>query len=312
MFYESHQTIVARLMKEGKMTRRINAVAVVKMLLGLSIWAICLSSSGHSGELTVGLIPAENNEEMVAAFEPMRRYLEGRLEEPVRVYTATDYTGIIEAMRKNRLDIAWFGPMSYYLAEREANAEAFVIGVRDGGTAKYHSIITVPEGSSANTLEDLRGQTVAFVDPASTSGGLVPRYMVKRATGLMPEEFFGRLIWAGSHDAAQLAVKNNTVDAAAGADMIYERMIEKGLITDRTNRVIMVSDALPGAPLAWRSDLDSDRKRRILDAFLDAHNHTDVSGLTRVARFEVASPADYEVIRDMVIELGLSDEQIQQ
>ena len=269
------------------------------------------SCSLHAQELTVGLIPAESNEEMIAAFEPMRIYLEECLEETVTVYTATDYTGIIEAMRKGRLDIAWFGPMSYYLAEREANAEAFVIGVRLEGTAKYHSIITVPKDSNAESLEDLRGKTIAFVDPASTSGGLVPRYMVKLATGLMPEEFFGRLIWAGTHDAAQLAVKNRTVDAAVGADMIYERMLRKGLITSDTNRVIMSSDPLPGAPLAWRANLKPERKSKILDAFLDAHNHTDVSGLTRVSHFEIATPADYDLIRKMVIELDLSDDQIQ-
>ena len=288
------------------------ASRVCEVLIGCAILAVCFPSHAYSDGLTIGLIPAENNEEMVAAFEPMRIYLEERLEESVTVYTATDYTGIIEAMRKNRLDIAWFGPMSYYLAEREANAEAFVIGVQPGGSAKYHSIITVPENSNANVLEDLRGATVAFVDPASTSGGLVPRYMVKRKTGLMPEEFFGRLIWAGSHDAAQLAVKNNTVDAAAGADMIYERMVRKGLITVETNRIIMTSDPLPGAPLAWRDDLNTDRKQIILEAFLDAHNHTNVSGLTRIDHFEVATPSDYDVIREMVIELDLSDEEIPQ
>ena len=270
------------------------------------------SCSPRAQELTVGLIPAESNEEMVAAFEPMRVYLEEHLKEKVTVYTATDYTGIIEAMRKGRLDVAWFGPMSYYLAEREANAEAFVIGVRLEGTAKYHSIITVPEDSNAESLKDLRGKTIAFVDPASTSGGLVPRYMVKLATGLMPEDFFGRLIWAGTHDAAQLAVKNHTVDAAVGADMIYERMLRKGLITSESNRVIMISDPLPGAPLAWRESLEPERKTKILDAFLDAHNHTDVSGLTRVSHFEIATPADYDLIRKMVIELDLTDEQIRQ
>ena len=276
------------------------------------VFVTCFSCPSHAQKLTVGLIPAESNEEMIAAFEPLRVYLEERLEETVTVYTATDYTGIIEAMRKGRLDIAWFGPMSYYLAEREANAEAFVIGVRQGGNARYHSLITVPKDSSVQKLEDLRGKTIAFVDPASTSGGLVPRYMVKLATGLMPEKFFGRLIWSGTHDAAQLAVKNHTVDAAAGADVIYQRMLEKGLITSKTNRVIMISDPLPGAPLAWRGNLESERKSKILDAFLDAHNHADVSGLTRVSHFEIATPADYDLIRKMVIELDLSDEQIRQ
>ena len=276
----------------------------------LAIGAFLLSGAARADGLTIGLIPAENNEEMVEAFEPMRVFLEEQLGERVRVYTATDYTGIIEAMRKQRIDVAWYGPMSYYLAEREANAVAFAVGVRPGGTVNYHSILAVPGDSDAMSLDDLRGRSVAFVDPASTSGGLMPAYMVKSQTGLSPEEFFDRVIWAGTHDAAQLAVKNGTVDAAAGADVIYQRMVDKGLIDKSSNRIILTSDPLPGAPLAYRADLDPAMKTWLVDTFLDAHNHTDVSGLTRIAYFQKADPADYAIIRSMVSELGLSDEQL--
>jgi phosphonate transport system substrate-binding protein len=278
--------------------------------LALAVALAIASGVVRADGLTIGLIPAESNEEMVETFEPMRVYLEERLGEPVRVYTATDYTGIIEAMRKRRIDVAWYGPMAYYLAEREANAEAFMIGVRRGGTARYHSIISVPADSDAQTLADLRGRTIALVDPASTSGGLMPAFMVKEATGQLPEEFFGHVIWAGTHDAAQLAVKNRTVDAAAGADVIYQRMVAAELISEETNRIIVVSDPLPGAPLAYRGDLEPEIKAWLVEAFLDAHNHTDVSGLAEIAYFERAVPADYEVIREMVAELGLSDEQL--
>lgn len=284
--------------------RRLRLFALV------AVAASVLSWGARADGLTLGLIPAENNEEMVAAFEPMRVYLEEQLGARVKVFTATDYSGIIEAMRKKRIDVAWYGPMSYYLAEREANAEAFAVGVRPGGKVKYHSIFVVPGDSDAQTLEDLRGRSVAFVDPASTSGGLMPTYIVKSQTGLMPDEFFGRVIWAGTHDAAQLAVKNGTVDAAAGADMIYERMIDKQLIDSESNRILLQSDALPGAPLAFRADLDQAMKDWLIKTFLEAHENTDVSGLVGTAYFQSASPADYAVIRAMVKELGLSDEQI--
>ena len=279
-------------------------------MLGLAAGLAIAVGGARAEGLSIGLIPAENNEEMVAGFESIRVYLEQRLGVRVRVYTATDYTGIIEAMRKKRIDVAWYGPMSYYLAEREAGAEAFVVGLRAGGTATYHSIITVPGDSPARSLEDLRGGTIAFVDPASTSGGLMPAFMVKSATGLMPEDFFARVIWAGTHDAAQLAVKNGTVDAAAGADVIYRRMVESGLISEQSNRILITSPALPGAPLAYRRDLPEADKARLLEAFLDAHNHTDVSGLVGTIRFVPAAPADYAVIRDMVVELGLVDTQL--
>lgn len=163
-----------------------------------------------AGQLVMGLIPAEDNEEMVKQFEPMRAYLESKTGQTVKVFTATDYTGVIEAMRKKRVDIAWFGPLSYYLAEQEAGAEAFAVGIRNGSDSHtYKSIFIVTGDSTARTIEELKGKSVAFVDPASTSGGLVPSFVTKKTTGMMPQDFFGKFTYAGSHDAAVLAVKTN-------------------------------------------------------------------------------------------------------
>ncbi|MCK4488105.1 MAG: phosphate/phosphite/phosphonate ABC transporter substrate-binding protein, partial [Desulfobacterales bacterium] len=169
----------------------------------LKTWAVTLAGvalvlAGKAGPakaetLRMGLIPAENNEEMIHRFEPMRAYLEKKIGRPIKVFTATDYAGVIEAMRKKRVDIAWFGPLSYVLAEQEAGAEAFAVGVRKStGKSTYRSCFVVPGDSPAQSLKDLAGKSVAFVDPASTSGGLVPTYLVKKETGKMPQEFFGK------------------------------------------------------------------------------------------------------------------------
>lgn len=261
--------------------------------------------------LRIGLIPAENNEEMVQRFEPMRAYLEKKIGQPIKVFTATDYTGVIEAMRKKRVDIAWFGPLSYVLAEQEAGAEAFAVGVRKStGKSTYRSCFIVPGDSPAQSLKDLAGKSVAFVDPASTSGGLVPTYLVKKETGKMPREFFGKFTYAGSHDAVEMAVKNKTVDAGADNDITYNKMIDKGLITKETNRVLLYSDPLPGSPLAYRSDLDDALKRKIRDAILYAHYYIDVTGYGELSRYEATAPPDYESIRDLVKQLNLRKEQI--
>lgn len=209
-----------------------------KLILSTLIGASLFSAAGVASarELVMGLIPADNNEEMIKTFEPMRAYLEKKLGQKVKMFTATDYAGVIEAMKKKRVDIAWFGPLSYYLAEQEAGAEAFAVGIREGSNSPtYKSIIVTPCDSGIKSIMDLKGKSVAFVDPASTSGGLMPTYMVKQATGMMPQEFFGKFTYAGSHDAAELAVKNKTVDAAADNDITYPKMLEKGLITKESN-----------------------------------------------------------------------------
>lgn len=282
---------------------------ILSTLIGVAL--IGTVSAASARELVMGLIPAENNEEMIKTFEPMRAYMEKKLGQKVKVFTATDYAGVIEAMKKKRVDIAWFGPLSYYLAEQEAGAEAFAVGIREGSNSPtYKSLIISPCDSGIKSIKDLAGKSVAFVDPASTSGGLMPTFMVKKETGKMPQEFFGKFTYAGSHDAAELAVKNKTVDAAADNDITYEKMLGKGLITKESNCIIAESSPLPGSPLVYRGDLDKKLKAEIKDAILNAHKEIQVTGYGKISHYISIEPKDYQMIRDMVKDLGLKKEQL--
>lgn len=100
---------------------------------------------------------------------------EKKIGQPIKVFTATDYTGVIEAMRKKRVDIAFFGPLSYVLAEKKAGAEAFAVGVRKStGKSTYCSIFVVPGDSPAQSLTDLAGKSVTLHSACSTTIRLLP------------------------------------------------------------------------------------------------------------------------------------------
>ena len=281
---------------------------LVSGMLTLSMMSATAMVSAKT--LVMGLIPAENNEEMISKFEPMRAYLEKKTGQKVKVFTATSYAGVVEAMKKKRVDIAWFGPLSYYLAEQEAGAEPFAVGVRQDGKSTYRSILVVPGDSSARTIMDLKGKNAAFVDPASTSGGLMPSYLVKKATGMMPQDFFGKFTYSGSHDAAELAVKNKTVDVAADNDITYPRMLGKGLISKESNRILLESPDLPGSPLTYRKDLPGKLKKAIREAIVNAHKEIKVAGYGNIIRYDSVKASDYQMIRNMVKELGLKKEQM--
>ena len=299
-------------MKLRQLTLSIIAVGV---MLGAT------TQAQARGYLIMGLIPAESNETMIQRFEPMRKYMEKKIGKKIKMFTATDYAGVIEAMRKKRIDIAWFGPLSYVLAEREAGAEAFAVGVRKStGKSGYRSLFVIPGDSSvksqksgectAESLKPFKGKSVAFVDPASTSGSLVPTYLVKKAIGMMPKKFFGKFTYAGSHDASEMAVRNKTVDIAADNDITYPMMLKKGLITKQSNRVLCYSNMIPGSPLTYRKDLPTDIKRKIRDAILYAQYNIKVSGYGDLSKYAATAPSDYQQIRDLVKELGLGRDDI--
>jgi phosphonate transport system substrate-binding protein len=263
------------------------------------------ASNAHPQVLRVGTIPAEDATRMREAYKPMAAYLEKKLGMKVELIVATDYSGAIEAMRAGKLDIALFGPFSYCLAADIANAEVFAVEKVNGATS-YKSIIVTRPDSGINTLQDLAGRTFAFVDPASTSGHLFPRAFLKK-NGLDPEKDFKSLIFAGTHDAVELAVKNRKVDAGADSNKTYGKMKTEGLISDQDIKIIYESDPIPSSPWAWRKDLPPDLKAKIKDAILaiDKEAPEVLDRKKGQEGYISASDADYNVVRETAKILNL-------
>ncbi len=256
--------------------------------------------------LNMGLIPAEKPEEVIATFRPLVEHLEKSLGMEVKPFVATDYAGVIEAMRVGRIDVAWYGPFSYVLAAERAGAVAIAKGMDLRGKTVYYSVIITHRDSGIKTLNDLKGKSFAFVDPASTSGYLVPAFMLKKA-GLDPEEDFGSLIFAGGHDAVGLAVKYRKVDAGAIAEVRLRGMVEKGVIAEGEVIILATSDPIPNTPIAVRRDLDPELKEKIRHAILTMHEHVPPGeiGWERIIRYVEARDEDYDIIREIQKKLGL-------
>jgi phosphonate transport system substrate-binding protein len=282
---------------------------VLALLFSLSlVMAACTRNAPNTSEdaLVMGLIPAENNEEVAAQFEGVRKDLEEQLGQSIRVFQATDYTGIIEAMGNGQVDFAWFGPVSGMLAYQQHGAVPFAVGVsKETGESTYQSLILTRADSDIQSLTDLEGKDVAFVDPASTSGGLVPTFMVVNEIGKNPEEFFGRLVFAGTHDASVMALINGSAEAAAVADFLLEGMIDRGIVSRNDFRVIAESDPIAGPPLMYIDDLDEELKANLTQAFLTLHERLgDDIGMGDYSKYEEASLDDYQIILEMM-DMGL-------
>lgn len=255
------------------------SVAIVMLVVLCVTSSGCIDSKAKTsdedtiGTLKIGLIPTEDQIEMLKKFGPVQEYLETELGMNIETFTATDYTSVIEAMRADKIDVAFFGPFSYVLAAKQAEAEAIVTGgTETGDVATYHSCIVTHPDSGITCIDDLLANaseiTFSFVDPASTSGNLIPRgYLL--SMGVDPDTDFKTCMFAGGHDASGLAVKSGNVDAGAMYDIGYKRLIESGAATPDDLIVIWTSDPIPKSPIAVRGDLDPALKKRIQQAFVD-------------------------------------------
>ncbi len=171
----------------------------------------------------------------------------------------------------------------------------------------YQALIVTYSGSGINTIQDLKGRTFSFVDPASMGGHLVPRLaMIKN--GIDPEKDLKSVIYAGGHDASLLAVKNKKVDAGAVVNIAYNDAKSKGMIKEEDVRIIFLSDPFPSSAWAFRKDLPEDLKIKVKKIFMNLHqeNAADLEGFAgKVLNYEKAQDSDWDVVREMAKILNL-------
>lgn len=274
-------------------SRRLPFAAVsAAMLLAASHAALAAQDT-----LTIGLIPAEDSQAMIESSKQVIERLQQQTGMKVKPFVATDYNGIIEALRARKLDVAYLGPFSYVLAASVANVEAFSVAVtKKSGKSAYKSVIVVRKDSGIHDLPDLKGHTFAFVDPSSTSGHLFPKAGLEQA-GYDSAKLFSRVVFSGSHDASLLAVVNKKVDAAAVADRIYASAVASGQVRANDLSVVWSSGDIPESPMVWRKDLDPAVKDKVAKA-LASIKDVQWGDQGMLNGFQPTSDAAYDVVRN--------------
>lgn len=286
---------------------------LIAVLFGLSV----SNSTIMADEcLKMGLFPAEDPRSMLESYKPMSQWLEKKIGRCIELKTSTDYTGVIEAMRAKKMDIALFGPFSYVMAHERAGAEAFAVGMDAKGATTYKVyLVSTPKVAKSlgistplvglNGMKTLKSRLqmeknkylFAFTDTASTSGYAAPRYFMHQA-GIDPAKVFKKVSFVGTHDAAELIVKNQIMDIVADNDISYPKMVQSGKISKSTNVIIWESQPLPGAPLAYRSSLDKNVKEKLKKAITEVPKEI-VTGYGKITGYKIVSDKDFDVIKDM-------------
>ncbi|GAW90997.1 phosphate/phosphite/phosphonate ABC transporter substrate-binding protein [Calderihabitans maritimus] len=283
----------------------VHRILLPVVLLSL-VFFFAAGCSGQAQEtkLRVGLIPNQSPDKVKAQYEPFRKYLSEKLNMPVELFVAVDYTAVVEAMASGKLDVAYFGGLTYVQAKQRAEIYPSVTEIdRYSHTTKYHSLIIAPANSPVETVADLKGKTFAFGDINSTSGSLYPRIMLDRAGIKVPEDL-KQVIYTGGHDATALAVQNQTVDAGGVEDRIFYTLVEQGVIDPDKVKIIARSDPIEGYPWVVRVGLDKDLVERITQAFLDMDD-PELLKLMRAEGYARVSDADYLYIEEEAQRLGL-------
>ena len=240
----------------------------MRTLLLILLCALCCLPAQAADPLRIVFIAYENPDQLVEDVRPVVAYLEKELGRPVKHFVATDYAAVVEALKGGTADVGFMGPLQYVLAHRQAGATP-LLGEIYSGSPVYHSRIFVRKDSGIRTVADLKGKTIAFTDPISSSGYLYPLEIFRTAglvaAGKEPETFFRRLYFAGGDEQALRAVLNRFVDAAGIGQYSFNL-----LHADERDQVISIaeSQAIPSHCVVARQGLDGALTARLKAALL--------------------------------------------
>lgn len=257
------------------------------------------------------LVPAQDILTLTEQGKILEQYLIKDLGLEVKVELPSSYIAVVEALGSKRADVAILNTFGYVLANEKYGAEAKLKLVNRGRDEYNGQIIAHIDGPK--TIKEINGKKFAFVDPASTSGYLLPQRLFKQENIKIKESVF-----SGRHDSVVLAVYQKKVDAGA---TFYTPPDEDGTPKDarwllRTQypdifkkiRILQLTGPIPNDPLIFRKDVPEELKNKISES-LKKYIKTEAGAkvmynLYHITDFKVASDKDYDMVRGYLKDLG--------
>ncbi len=245
--------------------------------------------------LKVALLPDENASTIIKNNQGLKDYLEAQLGKKIEIIVTTDYSSMIEAMRHGRLDLAYFGPLSYVLARQKSEIEPFA-ALKVKGSTTYQSVVIANISSGVKAIGDIKGKNMAYGDKVSTSSHLIPKSVLAEQgldAGRDYKEHF-----VGSHDAVALAVQNGHAQAGGLSRPIFESMVERKMVSLDKVKVLTYSKPFPQYPWTLRSNLNPELKDKIRNAFLNLKDPAVLKAF-KAEGFDAITDRDYDVVRNL-------------
>lgn len=280
-----------------------------RFILAGAALACLLTQPALADTINFGIISTDSSAALKQRWQPLIDDLNKQTGLDVKAYFATDYAGIIEAMRFNKVQIGFFGNASAIEAVDRSNGEVFAKVKYKNGEAGYYSLLITNANSKWKSLDQVLKNTkdinLGFGDPNSTSGTLVPSYYLFAKNGINAKTAF-KSVLPSSHEANMLAVVNDKVDVATNnTDMLDTIKTQHPELYPKV-RVLWKSPLIPSDPLVWRRDLPQatkDKLRTFFDHYAqkDPHEQQVINAISGYAGFADSSDAQLVPIRQMAL-----------
>ncbi len=287
--------------------KRLLSTAIAFVLAATLFVGFAQAQGEVPNKLVLGMVPSREADAIVDNLEPIAQMLSERLLIPVETFVSSNFVGLVEAMGTGRVDIGMFGPAAMVQAMDAYGAVPLVASVRRGSTT-YRAQFNTRCDSGIESMEELRGKTIAFVDPGSASGYQFPYVTLKEEYGIDPDKDMTS-VFAGSHDASALAVYNGDVDVGVtfgGSPGSDGRTTIEADFPDVMDVVCILgySADIPNDGTVVRKGLDAELMDQIAAALIDIASTPEGKLLTEslfnVTEFaRIDDPSVYDIVREV-------------
>lgn len=219
--------------------------------------------------IKMAFISYANPQQVARDAQAVAAFLEPFVGVTVKGSITLDYGSTIETMRSKNADLATIDPLAFMMAHERIGAKPLLLEIYSSGVPSYHSCIWVRRDSGFNSLEELKGKTIAFADHVDMSGHLLPREIFVQkgllSDNLMESKYFRHRYFAGGDEQAIRAVLNGFVDSAGISQYAYLL-----LRPEERDQVITIARSIesPAHLLMARKGLDDQTCDRIKQALM--------------------------------------------
>ena len=275
---------------------------MLKQFISISVMLFSIFSAQSAalaeGVLRVTAIPDETPTELQRKFKPLGEYLEKEIGMKVQFIPVSDYPASVEALVAKKVDLVWFGGFTFVQAYIRSNKNVTPLVQREEDQ-KFTSVFISRVDSGINQLSDLKGKTLSFGSPSSTSGHLMPRsYLL--AEKIDPDTDLKQISFSGAHDATIAAVVGGKVQAGALNASVWNKFVQDKKVDTSVVRVFYTTPPYYDYNWTVRSDLDAKLQEKIRNAFLklDIKKPEDkvILDLQRATKFIPTKAENYKAI----------------
>jgi len=285
-------------------------IAVLLLMLASIVLSPLAAVAASNGKLIIAIIPEMNLVKQMERFTPLGRYLEKKTGLTVEIKPLSNYGMLYEEIRDGNVDAGFFGSFVYAMTRARTGIEPLVRPVQPDGKSTYTGLLFVRKDSGIKKPADMRGRTIALVDPATTGGYIAQKeYLLNHGINLDKDL---KIHWSINHEAAIRAVLNKQADIGGAKDTVVSKFRKENRVFDANVNIVNENPkkGVPDNTLAVRKGLDPAIREKLKKSLLAMHTNPDGAAVLAkfgASRFIVTRDNDfrplYDLVRHMKIDL---------